>query len=1002
MAIDPFLREGILAKYALLQWSDYPGFRDWIQDAVGRGSLSPEDAEQLLLDLPDPRPVRPLSWEEDDGAEAKLRDPPDAGPLARLKPWGWITEERAKSLRLDSDRLRGLNRLDDQEALLDIQENALHVLGRCNNPEDWGENRRGLVYGMVQSGKTANMITLIQLARAVGYRLFIILAGDKTSLRDQTQGRVNAAFELSNGSNPSSLVYSPTWREDYRYAGSGYLANFRYNDLARGESWSTIIVVKKQKDHLTELTSHIKLLKNHMTFEGKDFGLIYPALILDDEADYASQNTDVYGTGNTIHNELVELRSAIPRNTYVGYTATPQACLSASTEDIVGYPRDFIWLLEPYMEQRDDGLYVPRSYLGAWEVFWEYDRWLVHEMGRDEWPHHERDPRGQYSGIYVPDRDPAKLGQHTDEERLYEVETTFLDEVLGGQRRPIPALNRALIDFLIGCGVRWWRHWKEAGGGELPSTELIERQYPNHAGMIHLSIKQENQDRIIQIVQRQWAEAVQAKRAFDYIHSPSDDLFRDRLRRQQERTTSLLRRPSPPWGELSYFIDRAIEIAGRPIRNPASPTYEPYANEQFVYLLNSSDSGMELAYGKDVDVEIRTKKAAIIVGGQILTRGLTVEGLSVSVFGRTAEMPLGDATLQMGRWFGHRMKDVDLVSIHLQRQVRQLMRELADADRYLRLQVKDSIFHGHRPDRILLELRNSPSFRATSPSKSTFLMDDGGNMAFSGKLALLDEPSFRMEDILFNRAQLGAFESSHVGVDVFSRARLYRDVNPDEAIQLLSAFRCDPDASQVSFSKYATYLRDWRDRAGQDLPRFPRVNIAVMKRWPMDRQRLTTITRPSTAAEARESATGRFGSIVGGAARTGEAVYRGDAFLDKDPEWHRTASDVPGARAPGDDILIVFYGLHPNYIAKRLWDPSLKDGDHPEGNWKPSPRITLQPGDHGYVDSGGRADEEVAVVTFAAWTPAGGPMYAVKVNRLIPLTEALQHGRQQTGNEVAQ
>ena len=1002
VVVNPFLREGIRAQYALLQWSDYPRFRDWIRDAVGSGLISPDDAEQLLVDFPDPRPVRPPSWEEDDGAEAKLRDPPDVGPLARLKPWGWITDERAMSLRLNAVRLRGLIGLDDEEALLDIQENALHVLGRCNNPEDWGENRRGLVYGMVQSGKTANMITLIHMAMAAGYRLFIILAGDKTSLRDQTQGRINAAFDLSNGSNLQSLVYSPTWREDYRNAGSGYLANFRYNDLARGESWSVIIVVKKHKDHLTELTSHIQLLKGHMASEGKDFGSTYPALILDDEADYASQNNDVYGTGNTIHNELVALRNAIPRNAYVGYTATPQACLSASTEDIVGYPRDFIWLLEPYMDQREDGQYAPRSYLGAWEVFWDYDRWLVHEMGRDEWPHHERDPRGRHSGIYVPDRDPTKRGQLTTEDRLYEVETAFLEEVLGRQRRPIPALSRALIDFLLGCGVRWWRYWKEAGGGELPSTELIERQYPYHAAMIHLSVKQENQERIVQIAQRQWAEVVQAKRAFDPARSPADDLFRDRLRRQQERTAGLLRRPSPPWEELSYFIDRAIEIAGRPIKDPNSPTYEPYASGQFVYLLNSSDSGMELAYAKDVDDEVRTKKAAIIVGGQILSRGLTVEGLSVSVFGRTAEMPLGDATLQMGRWFGHRMKDIDLVSIHLQRQVRQLMRELADADRYLRLQIKDSIFHGHRPDRILLELRNSPSFRATSPSKSAFLMDDGGNMAFSGKLALLDEPSFRVEDILFNRARLEHFEDSHVGSEVFSRARLYCDVNPDEAIELLSGFRCDPDASQVSFSKYATYLRDWRDRARQDLPRLPRINIAVMKRWPMDRQRLTTIARPCTVEEARESVTGRFGSIVGGAAHAGEAAYRGDAFLDKGPEWHRSPGDVPRERASGDDILIVFYGLHPNYIAKRLWDSSLSDGNHPEGDWKPTPRIELQRGDLGYVDPGGRPVEDLAVLTFAAWTPGGGPRYAVKVNRLIPVTEVLQHGRQQSTDEIAQ
>ena len=45
---------------------------------------------------------------------------------------------------------------------------------------------------------------------------------------------------------------------------------------------------------------------------------------------------------------------------------------------------------------------------------------------------------------------------------------------------------------------------------------------------------------------------------------------------------------------------------------------------------------MELNYGSETDRQIRTKKASIVVGGNILSRGLTINGLSVTVFGRTA------------------------------------------------------------------------------------------------------------------------------------------------------------------------------------------------------------------------------------------------------------------------------------------------------------------------------------------------------------------------------
>ena len=79
----------------------------------------------------------------------------------------------------------------DVQVLEDIRENTLHILGRCNNPNDWGDsNRQGLVYGMVQSGKTASMINLIAMGIKAGYKLFIILAGDKDSLRKQTQKRL--------------------------------------------------------------------------------------------------------------------------------------------------------------------------------------------------------------------------------------------------------------------------------------------------------------------------------------------------------------------------------------------------------------------------------------------------------------------------------------------------------------------------------------------------------------------------------------------------------------------------------------------------------------------------------------------------------------------------------------------------------------------------------------------------------------------------------------------
>src|SRR3989449_2162061 len=389
MTIPDWINDAARSRYVELQWTDYGAFERWVRSIVVAGGVSQTDAEALLARFPNPRPARVPATPEEEGTVAYLSDPPDVGPLAKFTDHGWIDAATADSLRFPVLTLRRLlEPLADQDVLVDIQENALHILGRCNCPKpdvlEWGENRQGLVYGMVQSGKTANMITLIALAAKVGYRLFIILAGDKSSLRDQTQSRINHAFDLTNGANrdaPLGMVQSPTWEDDYRSTGLGFSESFRYADMhGRGFDWSTVIVVKKQTNHLRQLIAHLELLKAEMEKDGENLGDRLPALIIDDEADYASPNTDVYGSGNRIHNDIVDLRNALPRNTYIGYTATPQACLSADPGDPVGYPKDFFWLLEPFVEETAQA-YRTRSYLGAWEVFWEYDHWLLQQMG---------------------------------------------------------------------------------------------------------------------------------------------------------------------------------------------------------------------------------------------------------------------------------------------------------------------------------------------------------------------------------------------------------------------------------------------------------------------------------------------------------------------------------------------------------------------------------------------------------------------------------------------
>lgn len=68
------------------------------------------------------------------------------------------------------------------------------ILDLCGDPEEPYFSVRGLVLGDVQSGKTANYTAICNKAADVGYRVIIVLAGMQENLRKQTQERLDAEF----------------------------------------------------------------------------------------------------------------------------------------------------------------------------------------------------------------------------------------------------------------------------------------------------------------------------------------------------------------------------------------------------------------------------------------------------------------------------------------------------------------------------------------------------------------------------------------------------------------------------------------------------------------------------------------------------------------------------------------------------------------------------------------------------------------------------------------
>jgi hypothetical protein len=190
--------------------------------------------------------------------------------------------------------------IGNEEEVQDISLTADEVARQWVNPLSGGEEEtNGLIYGLVQSGKTGVLTVTGAIGADEGYRTVLILTSDNDPLYEQTLGRIREAF-------PGMDILGKADIKD------------RDSFLQRIKSGTCAIVMTKNANLLGTLIENLK--------KGRVRGL--SALIIDDEADQASLNTRTKkddGTTSAINDRISELRDFFDKNTYLQVTATPQA-----------------------------------------------------------------------------------------------------------------------------------------------------------------------------------------------------------------------------------------------------------------------------------------------------------------------------------------------------------------------------------------------------------------------------------------------------------------------------------------------------------------------------------------------------------------------------------------------------------------------------------------------------------------------------------------------------
>lgn len=197
--------------------------------------------------------------------------------------------------------------------------------------------------------------------------------------------------------------------------------------------------------------------------------------------------------------------------------------------------------------------------------------------------------------------------------------------------------------------------------------------------------------------------------------------------------------------------------------------------------------------------------SVIAVGGNKLSRGLTLEGLSVSYYLRTSRMY--DSLMQMGRWFGYRPGYVDLCRLFTSRQLNEWFCHITHASEELRNEfdyMSDTV--GATPEQYALKVRTHPGVLQISASnkirRSTTV-----TVSWAGRLVESYEFQKKADVISSNLQATIAFIDQLNGRPVIRKDNyLWFDVNVEIIKSLLQGFRLSENLKRADPSNLIRFI----------------------------------------------------------------------------------------------------------------------------------------------------------------------------------------------------
>lgn len=198
----------------------------------------------------------------------------------------------------------------------------------------------------------------------------------------------------------------------------------------------------------------------------------------------------------------------------------------------------------------------------------------------------------------------------------------------------------------------------------------------------------------------------------------------------------------------------------------------------------------------------------IAIGGDKLSRGLTLEGLTVSYFLRHSKMY--DTLMQMGRWFGYRPGYVDLCRIYTTEDLQNWFRHISKAGEELRQDFNRMVLSGCTPRQFGHRVLNHPQIMVTSPTKMRYT--EKRTVSFEGDLSIVTLFSRKDGIVENNFKALQRLVNSLNAPVPGSRLKRISDfkwikVPSDQIINFLSSYQGHPSANKVRSEYLVKYIK---------------------------------------------------------------------------------------------------------------------------------------------------------------------------------------------------